>query len=563
MSETNITSYAVSSSEKLAATNYNEVDALVFSELSYIRFEDVYKNGSYAGETVSLKEFAKEAEKLYANSSDGDSQNKAKFLHELANSERYVDCEITRMQSSEGTDSQWAAMTINIKDGSNTSVVAMRGTDSTTTGWKEDLELLSSTQGTKAQELSRKYLESCEADHILATGHSKGGNDVVAAYAMADAATREKVIHIDNFDGPGVNDKFSELYKEGYSELAAKLDNYYPQDSVVGLLLSNNPGKNHYIYSNWEDSSYSDKFIFAEHDPFVWDVNGQEFVETDQSVFSKVLDTTTDGIVENLSQDERIQLFTVLCELQIPEWIGDDTAPYEMDEKSREAWLDEQVRAGKITQEEADRYRKNGVSKLEAFFILFNGLTRQEQLLLISILASGVITFAELFVMENIKEFIDKKVEELERACVRFATLIAQKSREIAEAAYNFVDDVKQKVESTWQKVQDFFSPKKRRGDGAGAGGAVAFAAEPDALQQIAAELQTQCAMLQNCAQTVQSIANSVCWSTSVSYGWQIGRLADNVRSEARMCVRMGNGLSKTAVLYQKTERKIAAEAGL
>lgn len=559
MSETNISGYASANSEPLTAANYNEVDALLFAKLSYYPFEKVYPNGSYAGKTVSIKEYA---QAILASQSPNEDTND-ELLLALVNSNRYAECKITRMQSSEGTDSQWAAMTVNINDGSNTSVVAMRGTDGTTAGWREDFELLGSTQGTQAQKLSRQYLESCEAEHILATGHSKGGNDVVSAYAMADAATREKVIHIDNFDGPGVNDKFSELYKEGYSELAAKLDNYYPQDSIVGLLMDNNPGKNHFIYSNSSESEMSNMGILAEHDSLAWQVDGSGFVEADQSIFSKVLDTTTDGIVENLSQDERIQLFTVLCELQIPEWIGDDTAPYEMDEKSREAWLDEQVRAGKITQEEADRYRKNGVSKLEAFFILFNGLTRQEQLLLISILASGVITFAELFVMENIKEFIDKKVEELERACVRFATLIAQKSREIAEAAYNFVDDVKQKVESTWQKVQDFFSPKKRRGDGAGAGGTVAFAAEPDALQQIAAELQTQCAMLQNCAQTVQSIANSVCWSTSVSYGWQIGRLADNVRSEARMCVRMGNGLSKTAVLYQKTERKIAAEAGL
>lgn len=37
MSETNITSYAVSSSEKLAATNYNEVDALLLNKTASTR----------------------------------------------------------------------------------------------------------------------------------------------------------------------------------------------------------------------------------------------------------------------------------------------------------------------------------------------------------------------------------------------------------------------------------------------------------------------------------------------------------------------------------------------
>ena len=39
MSETNITSYAVSSSEKLAATNYNEVDALLLNRTVSTRRE--------------------------------------------------------------------------------------------------------------------------------------------------------------------------------------------------------------------------------------------------------------------------------------------------------------------------------------------------------------------------------------------------------------------------------------------------------------------------------------------------------------------------------------------
>ncbi|MCI6896754.1 MAG: DUF2974 domain-containing protein [Gemmiger formicilis] len=586
MSETNISGYAASNSEPLTAANYNEVDALLFAELSYTRFEDVYKNGSYTGKTVSVKEFANAAIKEIYNgaksddlSQDKDAMHKVELLQELANSERYADCKIMRMQSSEGTDSQWAAMTIDINDGSNTSVVAMRGTDGTTTGWTEDFELLANTEGTKAQKLSQQYLEGCTAEHIMATGHSKGGNDVVSAYVMADADTRAKVIHIDNFDGPGVNDKFSELYKEGYGELVLKLDNYYPQDSIVGLLLRNNPGKSYFICSNAEESAFAYMSILAEHDPFTWHIDGQGFVKDDQGFFSKLLDMTTDGIVATMPQKDRVRLYNILCGLQIPQWISSEDALYEMNEEDTNAWLEEQLRAGKLTQEQVDWYRNSNMSKVEAFFLLYQTLSPDDKMLIAKVCAAAIITTtvmikipamliwgAAIGVAEllhyDFKKYIDNAMAEVARAYAHLADIVAKKAKEIAKAISDFVDDIRQKVENTWQKVQNFIFSQKRR-SGTGAAGTGNFAADTDAMLQIADEMQTEYGVLQSCAQIIQNIANSVCWSTSVAYGWQIGRLADSIRTEARTCSRMGKGLSRTAALYQKTERKITAEAGL
>ena len=147
MSETSLTGYAAGNSERLTAANYNEVDALLFAKLSYSRFEDVYPNGGYNGRTVTVTEYA---QALLDADMAGD--DKA-LLEALAHSDRYAECTISQMQSSEGMNSQWAAMTVNINDGSNTGIVAMRGTDGTALGWNEDLELLVNGQGTNASYL--------------------------------------------------------------------------------------------------------------------------------------------------------------------------------------------------------------------------------------------------------------------------------------------------------------------------------------------------------------------------------------------------------------------------
>ena len=129
----NIITYIKKNTNQLSTENYNEVDGLVFSQLSYMRYEDV----EWPEGEVSVSEFAK---KLSENSSEKD--NNTRFLKALAQNPRYKNCIITDMAALNGRkywqngeekfqfgDGQWAALTIKI--GSDTSVVAMRGTNGT------------------------------------------------------------------------------------------------------------------------------------------------------------------------------------------------------------------------------------------------------------------------------------------------------------------------------------------------------------------------------------------------------------------------------------------------
>ena len=110
-SESGLSQYVQNSGQLLDAGNYNEVDALVLASLSYIEFEKVYPD--YREQNVTVQQFAKDA--LASGVSLSDSQRA--LLEQVQNSDRYSACSIHNM-AAENESSQWAAMTVDINDGS-------------------------------------------------------------------------------------------------------------------------------------------------------------------------------------------------------------------------------------------------------------------------------------------------------------------------------------------------------------------------------------------------------------------------------------------------------------
>lgn len=286
----------------LFAGNYAPEDALVLAQLSYMKFEAVY-GCHYDGAFVSMEQYASELLRRM-KTDDGDDR---RLLEAIARGPRYQGCTLGRF-AAESEQSQWAALTLHMNDFFGSAVIAMRGTDGTALGWTEDFQLLYEEEGTKAQKLSAEYLESSPQHSLFLTGHSKGGNNVTSAFVMARAAARERVVRVDNFDGPGVNEKFRDRFAEGYVQLAGRLNNFYPQDSVIGLLLNDNPGKIFYVESSMAEG------ILHEHDPYNWQFDGNnQFRYTTQSGLSKIIDELLDTTVSALTQWERAALVDVLA----------------------------------------------------------------------------------------------------------------------------------------------------------------------------------------------------------------------------------------------------------
>ena len=329
--------YVQNASEVMNASNYSDVDALVFSTLSYVKFEDssVKWNKSELENGISMQEFAKKMLDSSNNNKDLLNHEQKALLKAVAESDRYKDCKINNLAAIDGNkmwdagrqstisdDAQWAAMTIDMNDGSGSSVVAMRGTNGTTLGWNEDFELGFEPGGTTAQKLSRDYLKGVDADKLYLTGHSKGGNDASSAYMMSDKSIRDKVVQVNNFDGPGHNPEFIENFGDAYKELSGKQRNIYPQDTVIGKLLNNNPGKQYYVHSAQE--GHTDMPILGEHDTYSWEIDGDHLKETSQSEFSKIVDKITDSSLKGLSNSERQHALDFLIRVGIPALIAGD-----------------------------------------------------------------------------------------------------------------------------------------------------------------------------------------------------------------------------------------------
>ena len=333
--------YVQNASEVMNASNYSDVDALVFSTMSYVKFEDsrVTWTKSELEDGISMQDFAKKM--LDSNKiKGGDGSNlltseQEALLKAVAESDRYKECKINNLaavngnsmwdagrQSTLSNDAQWGAMTIDMNDGSGSSVVAMRGTDGTTMGWNEDFELGFEPGGTTAQRLSRDYLKGVDADSMYLTGHSKGGNDVSSAYMMSDKSIRDKVVQVTNYDGPGHNSEFIENFGDGYKELASKQRNIYPQDTVIGKLLNNNPGKPIYVKS--VQKGHTTIPVLGEHDTYSWILDGDNLKETRQSEFSRIIDQVTDSSLKGLSNSERQHALEFLIRIGIPALIAKD-----------------------------------------------------------------------------------------------------------------------------------------------------------------------------------------------------------------------------------------------
>ena len=167
-----ITDYIEETKTPLNEKNY----ALIFSELSYMRFEDVSWTDDQLSNGITIREFAKTCLEHHL----WKTQDEQAFLIALEKEGRYSSCRIINMAALNGNtlwrggqsqklnvEGQWAAMTIEI--GNDTGVVAMRGTDGTKIGWDEDLELAYTVYGTTAQIMSKEYFEGVDLKYIFGT----------------------------------------------------------------------------------------------------------------------------------------------------------------------------------------------------------------------------------------------------------------------------------------------------------------------------------------------------------------------------------------------------------
>ena len=292
----------------LAVSPFNEVDALILAELSFVDFEGIVPPPE-VGRGVRLNEAA---EAFFARHGgrdvdmgvlvpDGISQ----MLRKLMASPRFCGMTLNGYEAllDDEVEEQFSALTIDLGNGSI--YISFRGTDDTIVGWKEDLnmsfleEIPSQKQAVDyVARIARQYPEKT----LRIGGHSKGGNLAVYSAAKSSGDIQERIVAVHNNDGPGFIWDISKT--PGHKRIAGRIHTVLPQTSVVGMLMEH---EKHYqvVYSTY-DGLY-------QHDGFSWQVKGTQFVHLDDfSREGKLVDEALSSWADSLNTQQREALAEAL-----------------------------------------------------------------------------------------------------------------------------------------------------------------------------------------------------------------------------------------------------------
>ena len=282
---------------------FNEVDGLILSRVSYFPFEEVIKEDKETIKKLS-KRFEKKDPKEMMILWDDDIE----FFPLIGNSKRFGRIKITKYVNKISIEEeiQFSAVTMILPD--DTIYVSYRGTDNTIVAWKENFNMCVK-ETVPSQVDAVKYLEEVAEEYperkIRIGGHSKGGNIAVYAAAFANEDVKDRILKIYNNDGPGFSDEIART--EEYKTVLEKVETFIPQDSIFGRLLKHQE-KYTVIKSNRKG--------FMQHDLYSWQIRGKKIVRAkDIDDGSKVINKSIKQWFRKIDSKQREEVIDAMFEI--------------------------------------------------------------------------------------------------------------------------------------------------------------------------------------------------------------------------------------------------------
>ncbi len=255
---------------------FNEIDAVIFTQLAYIDFSKIVD--SDFGKTITLKDAAVKI------ASSADFEKRINFgplinteivtlLQKASESKRFSNTKLCGFVSLTDTEQekQFAAITFTFDD--KTNFIVFRGTDQSIVGWKEDFNMAYKLPIPAHIEAVNYFDKACKKlkGKIRLGGHSKGGNLSIFAGTYCQQRFQRKIIDIYNFDGPGFEQIV--LNDNRYISIQEKIKSFVPKKSIVGMIFDTNSEKTIVESSNNG---------IMQHDPLTWNVLGSSFITLDE-----------------------------------------------------------------------------------------------------------------------------------------------------------------------------------------------------------------------------------------------------------------------------------------
>lgn len=291
----------------LSERPFNEVDALILSELAYANFEgyvDTVEKNSEAVvfSTLNSPEHLKKLTSLTMSP-----KSNRRMIKLLQNSERFKNMKLNFYRSRFDADLelQFGAIVFMIED---VNIIAFRGTDTTLVGWKEDFNM-SFLDVIPSQEQCLMYIHNVSKllkGNLYLCGHSKGGNLANYAAIFTNKTIQERISGVYDFDGPGFKSDIFESAR--YKNVEEKIHKFITRDSMVGVIMNN-------------IEKYEVVRCFGvsmmQHDPFRWRVTKQGKLDiTASTTFNcQVFERVIKEYMKCYSDEERIKIIELLFDL--------------------------------------------------------------------------------------------------------------------------------------------------------------------------------------------------------------------------------------------------------
>lgn len=280
---------------------FNEIDSMILSRFSYLRLDKITLTPLETVASVSekMRDFPEDTF-LY----HGDKE----LITNLGKSTRFQQMLVTDYEkiADKKTEKQFGAVTVHISD--KEMYVSFLGTDSTIVGWKEDFNM-AFMNDVPCQVSGETYLEKIARKYphkkIRIGGHSKGGNVAVYASMRAPQEIQDRIIKVDNLDGPGFSKEMIEKYEK--KGILDKIESFIPQESIIGRILYHKEKIT--IVLSLEKGIY-------QHDVYSWQVLGNSAVRSNKNTeASEDVSKTMTEWLESTTSEQRKIFFDSLFEL--------------------------------------------------------------------------------------------------------------------------------------------------------------------------------------------------------------------------------------------------------
>lgn len=290
------------------ASPLNEVDALIFCQLSYLHLDGLLTESFDSPLPLSLLAERFFAAPDFARRADLGlliDPRTTELLQKAAASRRFGPVGLAGFVSKYDArkEEQFSALTFYYEK--NAVFLAYRGTDDTLIGWKEDFNL-AFMESLPAQKDALHYAEkACSAFRKAAVtlgGHSKGGNLAIYAAASLPQKMQKRLCAVYNFDGPGFSAAM--LQSPPFTAIQSRVRSVFPQFSIIGML-----------FHHYEDFAVvpSRELLVMQHNPFSWQVKGAAFERRESlDSGSELFFASFNKWFESLSRPQREQFVETL-----------------------------------------------------------------------------------------------------------------------------------------------------------------------------------------------------------------------------------------------------------